>query len=137
MGSSPVNIEINESYSDDGATATDNYDDNATLTAQINLSGTVDNTVIGSYTLTYNVFDSSNNQAAPISRVVNVEDKIKPTIDLLGDSTISLSSSNFMDPGATASDNYDNDSSITGLISVSGIAINFNIRNLFVVIYSF
>ena len=122
LGSSPVNIEINESYSDDGATATDNYDDNATLTAQINLSGTVDNTVIGSYTLTYNVFDSSNNQAAPISRVVNVEDKIKPTIDLLGDSTISLEvGSNFIDPGATASDNYDNDSSITGLISVSGI----------------
>ena len=122
LGSSPVNIEINESYSDDGATATDNYDDNATLTAQINLSGTVDNTVIGSYTLTYSVFDSSNNQAAPISRVVNVEDKIKPTIDLLGDSTISLEvGSNFMDPGATASDNYDNDSSITGLISVSGI----------------
>ena len=90
LGSSPVNIELNGAYTDDGATATDNYDDNATLTAQINLSGTVDNTVVGSYTLTYNVSDSSNNQATPISRVVNVEDNIKPVITLLGDSTISI-----------------------------------------------
>ena len=121
LGSSPVNIELNGAYTDDGATATDNYDDNATLTAQINLSGTVDNTVVGSYTLTYNVSDSSNNQATPISRVVNVEDNIKPVITLLGDSTISIEvGTNFTDPGVVATDNYDNDSSVTGLISVSG-----------------
>ena len=121
LGSSPVNIELNEAYTDDGATATDNYDDNATLTAQINLSGTVDNTVVGSYTLTYNVSDSSNNQATPISRVVNVEDNIKPVITLLGDSTISIEvGTNFTDPGVVATDNYDDDSSVTGSISVSG-----------------
>ena len=121
LGSSPVNIELNGAYTDDGATATDNYDDNATLTSQINLSGSVDNTVVGSYTLTYNVSDSSNNQATPISRVVNVEDNIKPVITLLGDSTISIEvGTNFTDPGVVATDNYDNDSSVTASISVSG-----------------
>ena len=128
LGSSPVNIELNGAYTDDGATATDNYDDNATLTAQINLSGTVDNTVVGSYTLTYNVSDSSNNQATPISRVVNVEDNIKPVITLLGNTTVTVEvDTNFTDPGAVATDNYDNDSSLTGSISVSG---SIDISNL-------
>ena len=121
LGSSPVSIELNGVYTDDGATATDNYDDNATLTTQINLSGSVDNTVVGSYTLTYNVSDSSNNQAFPITRVVNVEDNIKPAITLLGNTTVTIEvGTNFTDPGAVATDNYDDDSSLTGSISVSG-----------------
>ena len=128
LGSSPVNIELNGAYTDDGATATDNYDDNATLTSQINLSGSVDNTIVGSYTLTYNVSDSSNNQATPVSRVVNVEDNIKPVITLLGNTTVTVEvDTNFTDPGAVATDNYDNDSSLTGSISVSG---SIDISNL-------
>ena len=127
LGSSPVSIELNGAYTD-GVTATDNYDDNATLTSQINLSGSVDNTIVGSYTLTYNVSDSSNNQATPVSRVVNVEDNIKPVITLLGNTTVTVEvGTNFTDPGAVATDNYDDDSSLTGSISVSG---SIDISNL-------
>ena len=121
LGTSPVSIELNGTYSDAGAAASDNYDDDVSITTLISLSGTVENTIVGSYTLTYSVSDSSNNQAIPITRIVNVEDNTKPVITLLGNTNVTIEvGTNFTDPGVVASDNYDNDSSLTGLISVSG-----------------
>ena len=121
LGTSPVSIELNGTYSDAGAAASDNYDDDVSITTLISLSGTVENTIVGSYTLTYSVSDSSNNQAIPITRIVNVEDNTKPVITLLGNTNVTIEvGTNFTDPGVVASDNYDNDSTLTGLISVSG-----------------
>jgi hypothetical protein len=116
-----VTIELGQAYSDAGATASDNYDDNTSITAAITTSGAVDNTAVGFYTLNYSVSDTSNNQANPISRTVVVEDNTRPVITLLGTSTITVEVGNsYIDPGVVGTDNYDNDSAITAAITSSG-----------------
>jgi hypothetical protein len=121
LGTTPVTIELGQAYSDAGATASDNYDDNTSITAAITTSGAVDNTAVGFYTLNYSVSDTSNNQANPISRTVVVEDNTRPVITLLGTSTITVEVGNsYIDPGVVGTDNYDNDSAITAAITSSG-----------------
>lgn len=61
-------------YNDLGATASDNYDGN--LTSAIITSGTVDYNVDGTYTITYNVKDSSGNEAETITRSVKVTTEV-------------------------------------------------------------
>ena len=105
------------SYIDAGATALDNYDDH--ITSSIILTGNVDHTTVGTYTLRYNVSDSSGNAAAEVVRTVVVEDTTEPVITLVGDASISLEvGDSFTDPGATAVDNYDG--SLTGAVTTTG-----------------
>jgi hypothetical protein len=42
------------------------------LTARIRVTNPVNSAVIGTYTVTYNVVDSSGNAATPVTRTVNV-----------------------------------------------------------------
>ena len=70
-GDNPKTIAINSSYIEEGATAIDNVDGN--ITQDINISGSVDTSVAGNYTITYSVSDSSGNYAET-SRTVNVTD---------------------------------------------------------------
>ena len=70
LGSNPVNLIVGDSYSDAGATASDDVDGN--LTANIVTSNTVNANVVGSYTVTYNVVDAAGNIATQVSRTVNV-----------------------------------------------------------------
>jgi surface protein len=62
IGSANVSITQGDNYTDEGATATDNVDGD--LTSSISVSGNVDTTTIGNYTLTYSVSDSSGNSAS-------------------------------------------------------------------------
>ncbi|HOS02091.1 MAG TPA: DUF5011 domain-containing protein, partial [Candidatus Hydrogenedentes bacterium] len=70
LGSNPVTVLLGATYTDAGATASDNYDGN--ITAQIVKTGTVNTAAIGTYTITYNVSDASGNAAVPVTRTVNV-----------------------------------------------------------------
>jgi len=79
-GSAAVTLEAGDPYTDAGATASDIEDDNATLSAAIVVSGSVDNMVLGSYTLTYNVTDSGGLSAAPVSRSITVVDTTAPVL---------------------------------------------------------
>ena len=74
LGSSPVTIQVGSTYTDAGATALDNYDGN--LTSSIVVTGSVNTAVVGTYTLSYNVSDSSGNAAVTITRTVNVVDTL-------------------------------------------------------------
>jgi hypothetical protein len=122
IGPSIVTITLGEAYSDAGAMATDNYDDNTALTTTIATSSTLNTSSIGSYTLTYDVADSSFNQAVSIERTVIVEDATKPEINLLGSSSISIEvGSSFTDPGFVGTDNYDSDSAITAAVVTNGV----------------
>ena len=69
-GANPQTVYQGSVYVDPGYTAQDNADGN--ITAQVVIAGEVDTAVIGTYTLTYNVTDSSGNQAAEVSRTVDV-----------------------------------------------------------------
>tara|TARA_Y100000766_G_scaffold3380_1_gene2615 strand:- start:3057 stop:6032 length:2976 start_codon:yes stop_codon:yes gene_type:complete len=108
IGDSQVNVEVGSTYTDAGATATDNYDGD--LSSQIVVVNNVDVNTVGSYTVTYSVSDSSNNAAIVVTRTVNVVDQTAPTITILGDNPATIEAgSAYTDAGATATDNYNND----------------------------
>ena len=72
LGSNPVSVEKDSTYTDAGATAIDSIDGD--VTSQIQLSGdTVDTTTAGPYYITYEVSDNAGNIASAI-RTVNVVD---------------------------------------------------------------
>ena len=58
-------------YADAGASATDNVDGN--LTSKIVVTGAVDTSTAGTYTLKYDVSDAAGNTAESVSRTVVVE----------------------------------------------------------------
>lgn len=107
IGAGSVDVPVFSTYTDAGATATDDVDGN--LTSSIIVGGdTVNTSVLGDYTITYNVSDSSLNAATQITRTVHVVDTIAPTITLNGDNPMHLKKGDvYVEPGATATDNYD------------------------------
>lgn len=70
LGTSPVSVTRGTTYTDAGATASDNI--NGNITANISNTSTVNTGTVGSYTVTYNVNDSCGNSAIPVVRNVNV-----------------------------------------------------------------
>ncbi|MCP3689678.1 MAG: DUF5011 domain-containing protein, partial [Gammaproteobacteria bacterium] len=116
-GSSPATAEINATYTDAGATASDNVD--GVLTGSIVTLNSVDTAVLGSYTVTYNVTDSSGNVAAEVTRTVDVVDTTLPVITMSGSSPVTVEAgSTYTDAGATASDNVD------GVLTGSIVTLN-------------
>ena len=107
-----MTIEVGSTYTDDGATATDNYDGG--VTSSIVTENLVDETTVGSYTVTYNVSDANGNPAVQVTRTVNVVDTTAPVITLTGDEIITIEvGSTYADAGAIAKDNYDNDTALS------------------------
>ncbi len=107
VGSSQTTVFLDKTYIDAGATASDNVDGN--ITANIVTVNPVDTSVPGDYTVTYNVSDAAGNAAAQMVRTVSViPDIVAPVISLVGPSPVSvLFGENYIDAGATASDNAD------------------------------
>lgn len=131
-GSATVNVEPGALYSDAGATATDEED--GTITSRIVVTGTVNTAVIGVYTLTYNVTDSSGNAAQPVVRTVRVVDTLAPAITLTGPSSIRVEAgTSFTDPGATAADSFEGN--ITAHIAVTG-AVNTAVLGTYTLTYN-
>ncbi len=82
LGNSPVTVELGSTYTDAGATASDNVDGN--ITTSIVIVNPVDTNTIGTYTITYNVQDAAGNNAIQVTRTVNVVDTTNPTIEIQG-----------------------------------------------------
>jgi len=70
IGKPLMTIKQGQLYKDAGATATDNVDGN--LTNRIVINNPVNTSVIGTYTVTYNVKDAAGNPAKQIARTVKV-----------------------------------------------------------------
>ncbi len=81
ISSSTIDIYIGDNYTDEGATAIDNVDDN--ITSSIVITGLpIDNTATGTHIITYNVSDVAGNPADEVTRTVNVnEDTLPPVRD--------------------------------------------------------
>jgi hypothetical protein len=117
LGENPMTLEVGTPYSEPGCTATDSEDGD--ITANVVVTGTVDHTVLGSYTLRYNVSDTSGNPADEKTRIVNVVDTTPPAIVLLGDNPVSVAlGTPYTEPGYTATDNYDGD--VKPTVTVTG-----------------
>jgi CheY-specific phosphatase CheX len=78
VGDAAITVEQGTTYSESGATASDNFEGD--ITANVLISGTVDINIIGSYIITYSVSDTAGNAATAISRTVNVVDTTAPEV---------------------------------------------------------
>lgn len=99
----------NETYAEEGFSATDNYDGD--ITASVRRTETREK-------ITYTATDSSGNTVS-IDRVIVYDDPVPPEISLKGASTVLLNVGKaYQEPGYTATDNCDGD--LTGKVSVTG-----------------
>ena len=131
LGSNPINVEQNTAFTDPGATANDDVDGD--ITANIIVSGAVNTAVPGTYALSYQVSDAANNSRTVIRNVIVMADTTAPVITLLGSNPISVEqNTDFIDPGATASDNIDGD--ITANIVASG-TVNTAVVDTYTLLY--
>ncbi|SEM14274.1 protein of unknown function [Aquimarina amphilecti] len=131
IGDSEITINVGDSFTDPGATASDDIDGD--ISTSITVSGTVDTNVPGVYTLVYSIEDSSGNTSS-IERIVNVVDNIPPVIIITGDNPLIVQlGSAFTDPGATATDNVDGN--ISSQIEVTG-SVNVNVVGDYVLTYT-
>ncbi|MCB1098540.1 MAG: DUF5011 domain-containing protein, partial [Verrucomicrobiae bacterium] len=103
LGENPVTHEAATPYTDAGATATDAEDGD--ISGSIVVSNGVNIGALGSYSVTYNVSDSSGLAAAEVTRTVNVVDTTAPVITLLGNNPVIIEvGDTYIDAGATAED---------------------------------
>jgi len=108
-GKSSITIVEGSTYTDAGATATDNLDG----TVKVTTSGSVNSSKVGTYTITYTAVDKAGN-ITTVKRTVKVVPKGKPIdntapiITLSGKSSITIKQgTTYTDAGATAKDDVD------------------------------
>jgi hypothetical protein len=73
-GASTIDLNVGDTYNEQGATAADNVDGD--VTSVIVNTGTVDTNTAGIYIVNYNVSDAAGNAATQISRTVNVNEVV-------------------------------------------------------------
>lgn len=107
-GADTISVQINGSYTDPGATATDNLESNASISSRLQYSTDLDITRVGFYKACYDVTDYYGNQAITKCRTIAVKvDMTPPVLTMLGSTPVSVHVySSYNDAGATASDNY-------------------------------
>jgi prepilin-type N-terminal cleavage/methylation domain-containing protein len=71
LGGNSITIYVGDAYTDPGATASDDIDGD--ITSNIQVTSNLNSTIPGTYTITYNVVDSSGNAASPVTREVIVQ----------------------------------------------------------------
>lgn len=136
-GANPQRIEYNENYTELGATATDNYDDDTTLTTTIVIDASnalAGIGTLGTYSVTYNVTDANGNIADTVTRTVIVEDTTKPNLTIIGDNPqlieiIDGVDAVYVEQGATASDEYDVDVDDNDIV-IDASALTPNLGNV-------
>ena len=122
LGDATVTIEVGSTYVDSGVTVSDNYDSNITASLVTDLTD-VNINFVDSYTVTYNVTDANGNVADEVTRTVNVVDTTKPVITLIGDNPQILEYNEvYTELGATATDNYDDNTALTATINIDAAA---------------
>ena len=133
LGEAAMSLELGSTYTDPGATATDNIDGD--ITSSIVAVNLVDVNTVGTYTVTYNVSDAAGNAASQVSRTVTITPDVTiPVITLLDDVEVSIElGSTYIDAGATAIDNIDGD--ITSAIVVAN-SVDINTVGTYTVTYN-
>ena len=131
-GEATITLEQNTAYTELGATARDTVDGNVS----VNISGNVDTSTVGIYTMTYSATDHAGNTAhttRDISVVAGaIADTTPPLITLNGEANITLEQNTvYTEFGATALDTVDGNVSV----SISG-TVNTSTVGHYVITYS-
>lgn len=104
-GGQEMHIDQNTPFEEPGFSATDDYD--GEITDRVHISGEVDTSVCGTYSVEYGVSDAWGHETT-IARTVYVDDKEAPKLSMSGDEDMILTvGDTFSDPGCTATDNVD------------------------------
>ena len=126
-GDNPLTVEaINtgDAYVETGVSVTDNIDEAITL----DVSGTVNISVPGIYTVTYTATDTAGNNATPLERTVKVIDSTAPVITLIGEEIINVpAGEEYSEENATALDDIDGDVAVIITGSVEVVAKTYTI----------
>lgn len=110
-GDDTVYVDVFGSYNDRGVIVTDNYDTRLNVAISGTWEGETDE--LGTFTETYTAMDASGNTAS-VDRTIIVRDREAPVVYLTGASIVYLERwDDWTDPGATATDNYDQNPTIT------------------------
>ena len=106
-GDNPLLHEVVTTYVDAGATVTDASISVSSNSITVVTTGSVNASVLGSYTKTYTATDASGNSSTTTRKIV-VQDTVGPVITVLGESIQTIQyGSNYIDAGATAIDALD------------------------------
>ncbi len=120
LGPDPLTLGACSSYTEYGATASDNCEGDLTSAIVIDDSA-LDLTTVGSYQITYNVFNSGGLAATEVIRTVNVIDTTAPVLSLVGPNPLTIGDcSTYTELGAVASD-------CTGDLSASVVVDNSSV----------
>ena len=118
-----------------GATAFDNV--NGDITGDIRITSDVNINIVGQYTVTYTVTDSSGNTVSDY-RIVNVTpppDTTPPVLILNGNNPLDIIiNEEYNELGATATDNIDGD--ISSQVKISGDTVDTTTLGTYVIIYT-
>jgi|GEM_PF-672972 len=134
LGENPLNLNIGDSFSEPGATATDNPDGDITDLIQITPDD-INTDVAATYEISYTVVDSDGNSASAIRNVIVYDSNNGPVITLIEPNPITLNiGDSFTDPGATAMDNEDGD--ITNLIQITPEEIDTTVAATYEISYT-
>jgi len=119
-GNATVTIALGLTYTDAGATASDNVDGN--LTNSIIVNNQVNTSVAGTYLVQYNVQDAAGNAALQVTRTVHVKtDAAPPVISLAGAAMVTVTvGAVYSDKGATALDNIDGNLT-AGIVTINQV----------------
>ena len=132
-GSATIELAVGDTFTDPGATASDDVDGN--LTNSISVSGSVDTSTTGTYTLTYTVSDAAGNSTT-VNRIINVSVPLSLTDNYLNGTwdgielyLYSAGTSNIENtydvPTCGEPYTYLTINKTTGNISTQGIGINY------------
>ena len=112
-GSEIVNISVFDKYNDEGFEI--KHPNSTKLKKAVKVDNNVDTNKVGTYNVKYSLKYFGKDVYA--TRIVNVIDEIKPTIELKGNTELTLSRGiEYAEQGYTATDNYDGD--ITNKVKV-------------------
>ncbi|MBI1321131.1 MAG: DUF5011 domain-containing protein [Candidatus Hydrogenedens sp.] len=132
-GDAAVTLTCGGTYTELGATATDNCDGDLSASVVIGGDTVVANTP-GVYTLTYDIADASGNSATPLVRVVTVVDITGPAISLTGSAAVTVEcGGTYTELGATASDGCA--INLDGSIVIGGDTVDTTSPGTYVVTY--
>lgn len=121
VGNSEITIEVNSIFNDPGYSCSDNFD----KTCNVVVSGSVDVSKLGKYTLEYNAIDSSGNKAVTLKRIVNVVDTTAPVLSLIGDSILYYGlNQEYEELGFNVSDNSNEDINVDVDISNLDVTVS-------------
>ena len=123
LGDNPLELTVGDTFTDPGATATDDVDGD--ITASIIVGGdAVDTNVEGSYVLTYNVADAAGNAATEVTRTVNVNEA-----PVLGEPSVLIEVTPGAGLGASTfggSGNFQITNQSTGNLQVTGVIFDLS-----------